>query len=100
MGGWLFVFVGGYCCVVYFEFMLFLFLFFVIVLMIGVLIDIIIWDNVLVKYLLKMVWIIIVILLLLVGSLLWFVIGWEYGEVGILILWMWRFEWLFVWIDV
>ena len=61
----------------------FLFSILVIALMIGALIDIITRDNSLVKHLPKMVWIIIVILLPLVGSLLWFAIGREYGESGI-----------------
>ncbi len=61
----------------------FLFSLLVIALMIGALIDIITRDNGLVKHLPKMVWIIIVILLPLVGSLLWFAIGREYGEAGI-----------------
>ena len=61
----------------------FLFSLLVIALMIGALIDIITRDNVLVKHLPKMVWIIIVILLPLVGSLLWFAIGREYGDAGI-----------------
>jgi hypothetical protein len=61
----------------------FLFSLLVIALMIGALIDIITRDNVLVKHLPKMVWIIIVILLPLIGSLLWFAIGREYGDAGI-----------------
>lgn len=61
----------------------FLFSLLVIALMIGALIDIITRDNALVKHLPKMVWIIIVILLPLIGSALWFAIGREYGEAGI-----------------
>lgn len=61
----------------------FLFSLLVIALMIGALIDIITRDSALVKHLPKMVWIIIVILLPLVGSILWFAIGREYGESGI-----------------
>lgn len=61
----------------------FLFSLLVIALMIGALIDIITRDSSLVKHLPKMVWIIIVILLPLVGSILWFAIGREYGESGI-----------------
>ncbi|MBP3978900.1 PLDc N-terminal domain-containing protein [Microbacterium sp. BLY] len=61
----------------------FLFSFLVIALMIGALIDIITRDDSQVKYLPKMVWIIIVILLPLIGSVLWFAIGREYGEAGI-----------------
>ena len=61
----------------------FLFSLLVIALMIGALIDIITRDSALVKHLPKMVWIIIVILLPLIGSGLWFAIGREYGESGI-----------------
>lgn len=61
----------------------FLFSLLVIALMIGALIDIITRDSALVKHLPKMVWIIIVILLPLIGSILWFAIGREYGEGGI-----------------
>ncbi|PRA79087.1 PLD nuclease N-terminal domain-containing protein [Microbacterium sp. MYb66] len=61
----------------------FLFSLLVIALMIGALIDIITRDSALVKYLPKLAWIVIVILLPLIGSLLWFAIGREYGESGI-----------------
>lgn len=61
----------------------FLFSMLVIALMIGALIDIITRDDAQVKHLPKMVWIIIVILLPLIGSLLWFAIGREYGDGGI-----------------
>ncbi|QEA30264.1 MULTISPECIES: PLDc N-terminal domain-containing protein [unclassified Microbacterium] len=61
----------------------FLFSLLVIALMIGALIDIITRDNSQVKHLPKMVWIIIVILLPLIGSALWFAIGREYGDAGI-----------------
>ncbi len=61
----------------------FLFSLLVIALMIGALIDIITRDDSQVKHLPKMVWIIIVILLPLIGSLLWFALGREYGEGGI-----------------
>ncbi|WAA65089.1 PLDc N-terminal domain-containing protein [Microbacterium oxydans] len=61
----------------------FLFSLLIIALMIGALIDIITRDSALVKHLPKMVWIIIVILLPLIGSVLWFAIGREYGEAGI-----------------
>lgn len=61
----------------------FLFSLLVIALMIGALIDIITRDDSQVKYLPKMVWIIIVILLPLIGSALWFAIGREYGEAGV-----------------
>lgn len=63
----------------------FLFSMLVVALMIGALIDIITRDDSQVKYLPKMVWIIIVILLPLIGSILWFAIGREYGESGIAI---------------
>lgn len=55
----------------------------VIALMIAALIDLITRDNAQVKFLPKMVWIIIVILLPLIGSVLWFMLGREYGEGGI-----------------
>lgn len=55
----------------------------VIALMIGALIDVITRDDSQVKYLPKMVWIIIVILLPLIGSVLWFTIGREYAGGGI-----------------
>ncbi len=61
----------------------FLFSLLVIALMIGALVDIITRDDSQVKHLPKMVWIIIVILLPLIGSLLWFAIGREYGDSGI-----------------
>lgn len=61
----------------------FLFSLLVIALMIGALVDIITRDDSQVKHLPKMVWIIIVILLPLIGSLLWFAIGREYGDAGI-----------------
>jgi len=55
----------------------------IVALMIGALIDIITRDDSQVKFLPKMVWIIIVILLPLIGSVLWFTIGREYGDGGI-----------------
>lgn len=55
----------------------------IIALMIGALIDVITRDDSQVKYLPKMVWIIIVILLPLIGSALWFALGREYGGGGI-----------------
>jgi len=61
----------------------FLFSLLVIALMIGALIDIITRDSTLVKHLPKLAWIVIVILLPLVGSVLWFAIGREYGDSGI-----------------
>lgn len=63
--------------------MSFLFSLLVIALMIGALVDIITRDSSLVKYLPKLAWIVIVILLPLVGALLWFALGREYGESGI-----------------
>ena len=63
--------------------MSFLFSLLVIALMIGALIDIITRDSSLVKFLPKLAWIIIVILLPLIGGLLWFGLGREYGESGI-----------------
>lgn len=61
----------------------FVFSLLVVLLMVGALIDIITRDDAQVKHLPKMVWIIIVILLPLVGSILWFAIGREYGDAGI-----------------
>jgi hypothetical protein len=55
----------------------------IVVLMIVALIDVITRDDSQVKHLPKMVWIIIVILLPLIGSILWFGIGRDYGESGI-----------------
>lgn len=63
----------------------FIFSLLVIALMIGALIDIITRDDSQVKYLPKMVWIILVVLLPLIGSILWFALGREYGEGGIAI---------------
>lgn len=54
----------------------------IIALMIGALIDVITRDDSQVKYLPKMVWIIIVILLPLIGSALWFALGREYAGGG------------------
>ena len=55
----------------------------IIALMIGALIDVITRDDSQVKYLPKMVWVIIVILLPLIGSALWFALGREYSGGGI-----------------
>lgn len=55
----------------------------VLALMIGALIDIIMRDESQVKHLPKMVWVILVVLLPLIGSILWFTLGREYGEGGI-----------------
>lgn len=61
----------------------FVFSLLVIALMIGALVDIITRDDSQVKHLPKMVWLIIVILLPLIGSILWFTIGREYGDAGV-----------------
>ncbi|MFK4761740.1 PLDc N-terminal domain-containing protein [Microbacterium sp. ZW T5_45] len=55
----------------------------VIALMIGALVDIITRDDAQVRFLPKMVWLILVILLPLIGSILWFAIGREYSEAGV-----------------
>jgi hypothetical protein len=60
-----------------------LFTLLVIALMVGALIDIITRDDSQVKHLPKMVWIIIVILLPLIGSVLWFGLGREYAGSGV-----------------
>lgn len=52
-------------------------------LMVGALIDIITRDDSAVRYLPKLVWLILVILLPFIGSLLWFGIGREYGDRGV-----------------
>lgn len=61
----------------------FLFSLLVIALMVGALVDIIRRDDSQVRFLPKMAWVIIVILLPLIGSLLWFAIGREYSEAGL-----------------
>ena len=61
----------------------FLFSILVIALMIGALIDIITRDDSQVRFLPKMVWLIVVILLPLIGSILWFALGREYSEAGL-----------------
>ncbi|MBT2475569.1 PLDc N-terminal domain-containing protein [Microbacterium sp. ISL-103] len=61
----------------------FLFSLLIIALMVGALVDIIKRDDSQVRFLPKMAWIIIVILLPLIGSLLWFAIGREYSEAGL-----------------
>ncbi|MFT4258571.1 PLD nuclease N-terminal domain-containing protein [Microbacterium sp.] len=63
--------------------MAFLFSLLVIALMIGALIDIITRDDSAVRFLPKMAWIIIVILLPFIGSVLWFGIGREYFGDGV-----------------
>lgn len=55
----------------------------VIALMVGAMVDIIRRDDAQVRFLPKMAWVIIVILLPLIGSLLWFAIGREYSEAGL-----------------
>lgn len=50
----------------------------VLVLFVGALVDIIMRDQSLVRYLPKLVWILLVILLPSVGSILWFALGREY----------------------
>lgn len=55
----------------------------VLALLIGALIDIIVRDQSQVKHLPKMFWILIVVLLPLIGSILWFTLGREYGEGGV-----------------
>jgi len=61
----------------------FLFSLLVIVLMIGALVDIITREDSQVRFLPKMAWVVIVILLPLIGGLLWFAIGREYSEAGL-----------------
>lgn len=63
--------------------MSFVFSLLIIALMIGALLDVIKRDDSQVRHLPKLVWIIIVILLPLIGSILWFAIGREYGEGGV-----------------
>lgn len=53
---------------------------FLLFLLIGALADIITSDQSRIKHLPKLVWIIIVILMPLVGSLLWFVLGHDYAQ--------------------
>lgn len=55
----------------------------VVALMIGALIDIITRDDSGVRFLPKLVWILLVILLPFLGSVLWFALGREYPEGGI-----------------
>lgn len=63
--------------------MSFLFSLFVLALTIGALVDIIRRDDAQVRFLPKLAWIIIVILLPLIGSLLWFALGRVYAEEGL-----------------
>lgn len=55
----------------------------VLALMIGALIDVITRDESQVRFLPKFVWMLLVILLPLIGSVLWFLLGREYGDSGI-----------------
>lgn len=55
----------------------------IIALMVGALVDIIKRDDSQVKYVPKLVWLIVVILLPLIGGLLWFGLGRDYGDGGI-----------------
>ncbi len=61
----------------------FLFTLLTIALMVFALVDIIRRDDAQVRYLPKFVWLILVILLPLIGSILWFAIGREYPQQGI-----------------
>ncbi|MFB7251602.1 PLDc N-terminal domain-containing protein [Microbacterium sp. NPDC056234] len=61
----------------------FIFMLLTVALMIGALIDIITRDDSRVRFLPKMVWIIIVILLPLIGSILWFALGREPSSEGV-----------------
>lgn len=61
----------------------FLFSLLVIALMVGAMVDVIRKDDAQVRFLPKMAWVVIVILLPLIGSLLWFAIGREYSEAGL-----------------
>lgn len=55
----------------------------IIALMVGALIDIIRRDDAQVKHLPKLVWVILVVLLPLIGSALWFALGREYASGGV-----------------
>ncbi len=68
--------------VVYAEGMPFVSLLIIAVLIVA-LIDIITRDESQVKHLPKLVWILLVVLLPMIGSILWFLIGREYGEGGV-----------------
>lgn len=61
----------------------FLFSLLVIALMVGAMVDIIRREDSQVRFLPKLAWLLIVILLPLIGSLLWFAIGREYSEAGL-----------------
>lgn len=63
--------------------MSFVFSLLVIALMVGAMVDIIRREDSQVRFLPKLAWLIIVILLPLIGSLLWFAIGREYSEAGL-----------------
>lgn len=55
----------------------------ILALMIGALVDVITRDQSQVKHLPKMMWVILVVLIPLIGSILWFALGREYGEGGV-----------------
>ncbi|WP_194421897.1 PLD nuclease N-terminal domain-containing protein [Microbacterium abyssi] len=55
----------------------------IVALMVGALIDVIMRDESQVKRLPKMVWVILVVLIPLIGSILWFTLGREYGDGGV-----------------
>ncbi|MBW1639702.1 MULTISPECIES: PLD nuclease N-terminal domain-containing protein [Microbacterium] len=55
----------------------------VLALMIGALIDIITREDGQVKHLPKVFWIILVVILPLAGSIIWFLVGREYGDSGV-----------------
>ncbi len=61
----------------------FLFSVLVILLMVGALVDIITRESRQVRHLPKMVWIILVLLLPLLGSILWFTVGRDFGDGGV-----------------
>ncbi len=61
----------------------FLFSLLIIALMVGAMIDIIRREDSQVRFLPKLAWLVIVVLLPLIGSLLWFAIGREYSEAGL-----------------
>lgn len=63
--------------------MSFLFMLLTVGLMVFALVDIIRRDDAQVRYMPKIVWLLLVVLLPLIGSILWFAIGREYPEGGI-----------------
>ncbi|MBO0981305.1 PLD nuclease N-terminal domain-containing protein [Microbacterium sp. SD291] len=64
----------------------------IVLLMVVALVDIITRDDSQVRFMPKLVWLIVVILLPLIGSILWFAIGREYSEAGLRIPRMQRAE--------